>query len=231
MRGNGGGSRDVLRVLMAYFLTSKDPPRVVNVAAYRIPPWAPKPDDDGYLANRFLHTPPWKGWSGEARKAGSELLKTFKPAFLGRVHDVTGSELANKFKPEWKLPKKGFSKWHFMAVDRSAAESPYTYREPVVILMNTECYSATDIFLGAFKGLEGVTLVGTASGGGSGRTRAYGLAASGLRVRLSSMASFRPNGKLYDGNGVLPDLEVQPARGDWIGKGDAQLDRALELLK
>ena len=79
--------------------------------------------------------------------------------------------------------------------------------------------------------MQGVTLVGTPSGGGSGRTEGYGLAASGLRIRLSSMASFRPDGKLYDGNGIQPDIVVKPARGDWIGKGDAQLDKALELLK
>jgi hypothetical protein len=211
VRGNGGGSRDVLRVLMAYFLTAKDPPRIANVAAYKVPPWADKPGGDGYMANRFLYTPEWSGWSGAARKAGSAHLKGFKP--------------------EWKLPKTGFSKWHFMAIDRSAAESPYTYREQVVILMDTGCYSATDIFLGAFKGIQGVTLCGTASGGGSGRTQSYGLAASGLRVRLSSMASFQPDGKLYDGNGVKPDIEVKPARGNWIGKGDVQLDKALELLK
>jgi hypothetical protein len=210
VRGNGGGTRDVLRVLMAYFLTKKDPPRVVNVAAYRVPPWAGKPGGDGWMADRFLYTAKWDDWSGEARKAGSAHLKTFKP--------------------EWELPGKGFSKWHFMAVDRSAADRPFTYREPVVILMNTECYSATDIFLGAFKGVQGVTLVGTPSGGGSGRSEGYGLAASGLRIRLSSMASFQPDGKLYDGNGIQPDIVVKPARGDWIGKGDAQLDKALQLL-
>ena len=57
------------------------------------------------------------------------------------------------------------------------------------------------------------------------------LRATGLDVRLSSMASFRPDGARYDGRGVEPDVVVLPAPEDLVGEGDAQLEAALRLLK
>ena len=118
-----------------------------------------------------------------------------------------------------------------MLLDRKPAAHAYVYRERAVILMDGGCFSATDIFLGAFKGWPGVTLVGTPSGGGSGRVRRVTLAASGLEITLSTMASFQANGKLYDGNGIHPDVVVEPDMGDWYGKGDKQLQAALKLLR
>jgi len=73
-------------------------------------------------------------------------------------------------------------------------------------------------------------LLGTASGGGSARSRSHVLPRSGLRVRLASMASFRPDGTPYDGEGITPDVHVVPAPGDFLGRGDRQLDAALERL-
>ena len=97
--------------------------------------------------------------------------------------------------------------------------------------MSTDNFSASDIFLGAFKGWRNVTLVGTPSGGGSGRYQSYRLENSKLEIRLSSMASFRPDGRLYDGNGIQPDIYVEPIPTDFIGKTDFMLEKAIELFK
>jgi len=72
--------------------------------------------------------------------------------------------------------------------------------------------SATDNFLGALKGHPGVTLMGTASGGGSGRMASYVLPNSGLSMTLCQMASFATTGLTYDGNGVVPDIVMAPKR-------------------
>jgi C-terminal processing protease CtpA/Prc len=45
------------------------------------------------------------------------------------------------------------------------------------------------------------------------------------------MASFRPDGKLYDGNGVTPDVLVEPHAADWIGRTDTMLEAALKRLR
>lgn len=77
---------------------------------------------------------------------------------------------------------------------------------PVVVLMDEGSFRATDIFLGAMSLAPSVTLMGVPSGGGSGRSRAFELPNSRLRAVVSTMASFRPDGQLYDGIGVAPDI-------------------------
>jgi C-terminal processing protease CtpA/Prc len=72
--------------------------------------------------------------------------------------------------------------------------------------------------------------MGTASGGGSGRSREFDLPNSRLRIVLSTMVSFRPDGQLYDGIGIGPDIVV-PRTIDGLADGrDTQMAEALRFL-
>ena len=72
--------------------------------------------------------------------------------------------------------------------------------------------------------------MGTPSSGGSGRRRGTWLANSRVCVYLSSMASFRPNGLLYEGRGIQPDIVMEPEPGYFIGQSDATLEAAIRVL-
>ena len=136
------------------------------------------------------------------------------------------------FDPEFVPPLGRFSEWHFMVVEPAEShDDVYYFDRPVLVLMNEDCFSATDIFLGALKEIDHVTLLGTSSGGGSGRTQSVRLPASGVEVRLSSMASFRPNGQLYDGRGIAPHIELTPGPEFFIGESDKALDTAIDLIR
>lgn len=209
VRGNGGGTRDTLRVLMPYFLRKSDAPVVVNVAKYRLPAAERPENPQGHLDNRFLYPTTFRGWSEKERKAIRKFQK--------------------EFEPEWQPPERDFSGWHYMVI--SPGPPAYYYGRPVVVLMDAFCFSATDIFLGALDGLRNVTLLGVPSGGGSGRSQGLRLKHSGLDVRVSSMASFQPDGKLYDGNGVAPDVVMEPTATDWIGRTDTLFEAALKRLR
>lgn len=52
----------------------------------------------------------------------------------------------------------------------------------------------------------------------------------GLLVELSAMASYRADGRLFDGNGVQPDVRISPIPVYFIGKADNVMDAAKELL-
>lgn len=99
------------------------------------------------------------------------------------------------------------------------------------MLSNAAYFSATDGFLSAFGELPQVALIGQASSGGSGATKRFQLPNSGLEVKLSSMASFRSNGKLFDGNGIAVDIPVSPDAIDFVGETDVVLDKAIEWVK
>lgn len=72
------------------------------------------------------------------------------------------------FSPTWLPPIEQFSPWHYFVL-RSSHRDPTFHEVPLVTLMNADCFSATDVFLGALEVLPNVTLVGTCSAGGSGR--------------------------------------------------------------
>ena len=218
VRGNGGGSRDALRTLLPYVLPREIAARVVNVAKFRRPatveregrtPNAENGNLEGYLANRHLYPATSSRWSSAAKEAIAEFSSTFQP--------------------EWNPPASDFSDWHFMVLE-PPEETP-RYEKRVVVLLDSGCFSATDIFLGAFKGLPNVRLVGTASAGGSARSAPLILPHSKVRLRLASMASFQPSGKLYDGNGVPPDINVSPDAEYFLGFSDPQLEAALRWLR
>ena len=206
VRGNGGGSRDVLRTLLPYFMSRDDPPHVVNVAAYRLPRAAEAGAKEGYMENRFLYPVTAGVWSKEEKSVVGKFARTFKP--------------------QWRLPGKGFSQWHLMAISRTDDDDVFHYDRPVVVLQDEGCFSATDIFLGAFKGRRGVTLMGVPSSGGSARVKGFKLTNSEIEFSLASMASFQPSGKMYDGNGIQPDVLMKPVPSDWLGRTDTLLDGA-----
>ena len=209
VRGNGGGTRDALKALLPYFMDPEAGPQVVNAGALRLAPGATPDADGGYLSNRSMYPLGWPRWTKGERRAVARFQRTFQPA--------------------WTLPEGMFSEWHYMVLSPSKV---FYYRRPVVVLMDTGCFSATDIFLGAFAQQPGVTLMGTPSGGGSGRSRSITLVESGLRLRLSSMASFQPTGALYDGVGIQPDVLVPSAPKDFLqGGGDTSLEVAIRQLR
>ena len=206
VRGNGGGSRAALLALAGYLVEPDGGPWVGNVAAYRLA----EAFDEDHLDARYMYRADHPGWTDEQRAAIAEAQASFEP--------------------EWELPE-GFSEWHYLVLDRTGHPSEYAYPAPVVILSDAGCFSATDIFLGALELHDRVTILGTASGGGSARSQSFLLPHSQIEVRCASMASFRPNGLLYDGRGIEVDVEVLPAPAYFLEDGeDAQMEAALRLL-
>jgi C-terminal processing protease CtpA/Prc len=211
VRGNGGGSRAALVRLFPYFMTTDDEPHVANVAAARLAPAEKANAPEGFLADRWLFPPTSSRYDARDR-AAIDLV-------------------AARFVPEWKPAAGAFSAWHYLVLRRASNPKAFHYDKPVIVLLDADCFSATDVFLAAFAGRPGITLVGQTSGGGSGRAIPFRLPNSKLILRLSSMVSFRADGRSIDGRGVEPDVKIEPDAGDFIGRGDAMLDAALTQLR
>ena len=207
IRGNGGGSRATLRTLFPFFVADDQSPQVVNVAACRLG----SKDRRADFQERYLYPVDSKRWSDAERQVIREFAETFRP--------------------EWPLPEGMFSGWHYFLIGPDRHAGSYHYGKPVVILQDSANFSAADIFLGAFKGRKNVTLMGLPSGGGSGCRIEHRLENTRIAVYLSSMVSYRPDGQLYDGKGINPDIPIGPQPGFFVGKEDSVLDRAVQLLK
>lgn len=207
VRDNGGGSRDALLALHGYLLPPGAAPRVVNAAVYRLHP----EHRADHLEERMMRREDWAGWTPAQREAIAAFRKTFKPS--------------------WTPPAKDFSDWHYLVLDRLEDPRVFFYGRPVVVLMNSKCFSATDIFLAGLKGLPNVTLLGEPSGGGSARAVRVRLAPTDLELRIGTMVSFQSDGRLFDGQGIAPDERVDPTPEYFIGGRDAQLEAALRRLR
>jgi len=207
VRDNNGGDRAALLMLYSYLAAPDDPPHVFTAAAYRLHKLHP----ENYLAeNHHMFRANASEWAPAERRE----VATF----------------ARLFKPRWKLPPGEFSDWHYMALRRLDDAAIYYYDKPVIILMNAKCFSATDIFLAGLKGVKKVQLLGMPSSGGSAYSQEITLGATTLRVRIGTMASFQADGRLFDGNGIQPDIRVEASPEYFIGGPDNVLDRAVRLI-
>jgi len=206
VRDNGGGKRDILLSLAPNFISTEQEFIVGNIARLR----SDFPEEHISLKDRYIYQLEDHHFNAAQKSNIQTFMKDFVPSI--------------------KLDEAKYSPYYYLYLEsKNKALFPET---PTVVLMDAGCYSATDIFLSAFKEIDQVTLIGTKSGGGSGRTQGYKLRHSAIDVSLSSIASFQPSGELYDGIGVAPDIMVeQKTLSDFIGTTDHQLDYAVDYLK
>lgn len=210
VRGNGGGSRAAMLAIAGSILPPTQPFVVYNVArALRMGETDTRVEER--MASRFMVP--------RAGLRGDEALTA--QALIDRVRATSKAPMTDE---------KRFSDW-FVGIVRRDVE--HTWWKPgcrVIVLMDNVCFSATDVFLMAMAEIEGVTLLGRPSAGGSGLAQRYDLP-GGVRVRLSSMVSFQPDGGLVDGRGVQPDVAVWPTPADFVvGGSDTVLEAALKRL-
>jgi C-terminal processing protease CtpA/Prc len=207
VRDNNGGDRDALLLLYSFLAAPDDPPRVFTAAAYRLH----ESHKASHLAeNHRMFRADATEWSPRARQAVAEFARTFRP--------------------RWQPPAGQFSEWHYMALERLPDRDVYHYDRPVMVLMNGKSFSATDVFLAGLKGMRNVLLVGTPSGGGSAFLQEVVLGATPLRLHIGSMASFQADGRLFDGNGVSPDVLAVPLPEYYVGGRDGVVEEAVRRI-
>jgi C-terminal processing protease CtpA/Prc len=200
VRGNDGGTRDVLETIVPLFIRT---PLVYNVAVVRV--------DTNGVGDRALVVPEDGSLPEAAKTALRQALAAFSPTWDYRVDDF--------------LPIR------FGSVLMPADSSRNITGRPVAVLTDEGCFSSCDIFLGAMRLAPDVTLIGTPSAGGSGRSRDFTLPSSRLTVVLSTMASFQPNGLLYDGIGIRPTIVVERTIADLATGRDTQKEAAVAFLR
>lgn len=205
VRGNGGGTRDALQAFFPYLLQPGAVGHVANIAFFNADEF---PAD--HLAARSLYPADDARWTFEQR------------ALIGTALEQSKGALAEQCRRHPDATP------HVLLLSPADNPDAFHYHKPVVVLMDAGCFSATDIFLGALKGWPNVTLMGQSSSGGSGRVMTHSLPNSQVKLRLSSMISYRPTGELYDLAGIPPDVEAAPLATDFLGQSDTMLKAALK---
>ena len=104
---------------------------------------------------------------------------------------------------------------------------------PLVVLINGNSASASEIFAGAVRDHQVGTLVGTTTFG-KGVVQSIFNLTDGSAIKLTTSQYFTPSGVDIDGKGIAPDviIEEQPMTEGETGeeRQDVQLDKAMEIL-
>ena len=97
---------------------------------------------------------------------------------------------------------------------------------PIVVLVNEFSASASEVFAGAIIDNERATIIGTTTFGKGSVNNLWPLD-DGSGIIFTTARWFTPNGLLIEGEGITPDLVLEPGEDD----DDVHLDRAIEILK
>lgn len=242
LRDNNRGNRTALIALYPFLAYQDSLPRVVNVMSYRLPEDDPIPwgsPDSHKLTRLFAFRSDNDIWS-EPEQLSIEAFET--AGFQSDISSISPVPPANWYNSQdfsrWHYmvmsPRQQFfrnmvQEYEVVTpVDASIIDNLsdlvnhwddllplYIRPEHIVVLTNQSSYGAAENLLSAIKGMDGITIMGSRSGGGNTSTHTYELPC-GTQIKLGSTLSFTPQGKLYDNDGIEPDLRVMPQINDFF---------------
>ena len=103
---------------------------------------------------------------------------------------------------------------------------------PIVVLINGNSASASEILASSLKYSYGATLIGTKSFG-KGKVQTTGTLDDGTMIKYTSAKWYMPNGECIDGVGIEPDVILDLSE-EYINnpdeKNDNQLNEAIKIL-
>lgn len=118
-----------------------------------------------------------------------------------------------------------------------SASRPGTWRMPLVVIIDGDSASSSEIFAGAIRDHGRGTIVGSRSFGKGSIQGIFPLEIGGVGLRLTTAKFFSPKGKPYSRVGVEPDLVVHttarvPEGADGLpAAGDAPLEAAIAAAR
>ena len=120
--------------------------------------------------------------------------------------------------------------------DKNGKETVYDcdgrheFTKPLVVLVNENSASASEIFAGAVKDYGIGKIVGMTTYG-KGVVQKIFYLQDGSSIKITISEYFTPKKNSINGIGVVPDLEVEYVRDEENPEADNQLDVALEEVR
>lgn len=136
--------------------------------------------------------------------------------------------LSELFVPKGKVILRTYDKDNNETVTKST--NPVTENMNVVVLVNEESASATEIFAGAMQDNEVATIIGTTTFG-KGIMQEVDPLAIGGAIKITIEEFKTPNGNKIHEIGITPDIEVENDEIVTEEAQDKQLQTAIEFLK
>jgi carboxyl-terminal processing protease len=123
-----------------------------------------------------------------------------------------------------------FGTLEIIKLKRVVEGSTSAYRGPVVVLMNAQSASASELFAGTMQATGRAKVVGQASCGCLLGFLGYAHVPGGAELAYSEVGFELSNGKHIEGEGVIPDVPVPIQAADLQVNRDRALEEAQALL-
>jgi C-terminal processing protease CtpA/Prc len=107
----------------------------------------------------------------------------------------------------------------------------WQYTKPIALLTNAITGSACDLFVCRMVSTGRPITIGTSTHGNSTGTCIYALLPCNLVVRISAGYVCDAGGKIIEGNGNIPKIQVEPAIADVLNQVDSVIERAVKELQ
>ena len=114
--------------------------------------------------------------------------------------------------------------------ETATSDEEHQFTKPLVVLMNGNSASASEIYAGAIQDYGIGKIVGTQSYGKGVVQQIFDLG-DGTSVKLTIADYYTPKGRNINGKGITPDVEVEYQADESNPDADNQLDKAVEVLK
>jgi carboxyl-terminal processing protease len=111
----------------------------------------------------------------------------------------------------------------FLSVDGDIAEEI-----PLVVLVNAQSASASEIVAGAIQDRDRAVLIGEITYG-KGSVQQTNVLSDEAELRVTIARWYTPNNQSINGQGITPDIEIEPPT-EYLTEADGQLQRAIEFL-
>lgn len=136
-------------------------------------------------------------------------------------------EISEIFIPKGKTILKSYDKNEKETITKSRASTNENIK--LVILVNEESASATEIFAGAIQDNNVATIIGTKTFGKGVMQEVQPLSIGGaLKITIEEFKT--PNGNKIHEVGITPDIVVENRKNDKEDKTDTQLQAAIDFL-
>jgi len=173
-----------------------------------------------------------------SREIDDALWKLYHSGMKSLIIDVRGNpggllssavDIADKFIPQGTIVStRGRNKQE--DYDYSARQSS-TWELPLVVLVDENSASASEIFAAAVRDHRCGTLVGQRSYGKGSVQGIFPLARSGVGLRLTTAKFFSPNGQPISNIGVSPDIVVHQTQRPHGNDNGYNVDQSDAILK
>jgi len=182
------------------------------------------------------------GWSDQQADAFDKLFDQFKESaglildvrMNGGGDEIAARRVAGRFVTQDtvyskdRIRENGAWSGPFDRVVKPRVDVPH-FSNPVAVLIGPKCLSSNESFILMMKHGANATLVGDATRGSSGRPVPHDLG-NGVTVLLPSWEDQLPDGSIFEGAGIKPDVVVKVTASE-LAQRDPVIHAALKRLR